>query len=55
MKTTTEKKEKLLITNANVSREKNQFDVYNTRGFVYAGSVCLKNPISLRIIFNKNK
>jgi len=36
-------------------REKYHIDVYKTRARLYDGNVCLKNPISLRIIFNKNK
>jgi len=47
---------KLLITKCQcIEEKKNQFDFYKTRCLVYVGNVCLKNPISLRIIFNKNK
>lgn len=37
-------------------KKQNQiFNVYRTRGLVYAGKVCLKNPISLSTILSKNK
>ncbi len=40
----------------NRKKRKNQiFNVYKARGLVYAGNVCLKNPISLRTILSKNK